>query len=451
MAKRAITDDSIKALQLPESGNRIDYDVPKGPRDTTFVRGFAVRTTAAGLRSFMLVYVTHSGTERRHKIGDYPAHTVTTARDEARKLRHLVDAGRDPFAEKQTQRIEGDRKKELERATLGGLLSAYADSLDRALKPSAAKVRAELTRTVKVAHPKLWSMPATNVTLDDLVRITNTLVRDGKWRQAEKTRSYIRSAYTAAHGSRGQSANADLFEAFVHVPNVARDLAAIARPRSSGNDQSDSDEARALSAAELTCYWKRINAKDGRHGALLRFHLLTGAQRCEQLSALTAIRHDADAHTITILDGKGRRKKERRHVVPLLPEADAALKLLRSSEGEFLFSVDGGKHGASYHTVRALVLEVAQEMVDADEIGETFTPGTLRRTVETRLAAAGLSKEVRAQLQSHGLGGVQATHYDKHGYLDEKRAALQTLYRLMNPVQKAVVLETKRRKKGAAT
>ena len=30
--------------------------------------------------------------------------------------------------------------------------------------------------------------------------------------------------------------------------------------------------------AELAAYWKRIKAMTGPHGALLRFHLLTGAQ-----------------------------------------------------------------------------------------------------------------------------------------------------------------------------
>jgi integrase len=60
-----------------------------------------------------------------------------------------------------------------------------------------------------------------------------------------------------------------------------------------------------------------------------------------------------------------------------------------------------------------------------------FTAGDIRRTVETRLAAEGLSKDVRAQLQSHGLGGVQSRHYDRHDYLAEKREAMEALYRLL--------------------
>jgi hypothetical protein len=55
----------------------------------------------------------------------------------------------------------------------------------------------------------------------------------------------------------------------------------------------------------------------------------------------------------------------------------------------------------------------------------------LRRTVETRLSAAGVSVAARAQLQSHGLGGVQARHYDRHDYMREKREALETLHRIV--------------------
>jgi len=52
-------------------------------------------------------------------------------------------------------------------------------------------------------------------------------------------------------------------------------------------------------------------------------------------------------------------------------------------------------------------------------------------TIETRLAARGVSDEVLARLLSHGLGTVQARHYNKHRYNDEKRAALEKLYAIL--------------------
>jgi len=39
---------------------------------------------------------------------------------------------------------------------------------------------------------------------------------------------------------------------------------------------------------------------------------------------------------------------------------------------------------------------------------------------------------VRAQLLSHGLGGVQHRHYDRHSYMDEKIEALQELERFFD-------------------
>jgi hypothetical protein len=56
--------------------------------------------------------------------------------------------------------------------------------------------------------------------------------------------------------------------------------------------------------------------------------------------------------------------------------------------------------------------------------GEAFDLRAVRRTVETMLARLQVRKDVRAQLLSHGLGGVQAVHYDRHDYIDEKRQAL---------------------------
>ena len=56
--------------------------------------------------------------------------------------------------------------------------------------------------------------------------------------------------------------------------------------------------------------------------------------------------------------------------------------------------------------------------------GEPFNLRDIRRTVETMLAGLGISKDTRAQLLSHGISGVQAAHYDRHAYTDEKRAAL---------------------------
>lgn len=51
----------------------------------------------------------------------------------------------------------------------------------------------------------------------------------------------------------------------------------------------------------------------------------------------------------------------------------------------------------------------------------------MRRTIEIMLARKRMSMEVRTQLQSHGLSGVQFRHYDQHNYMQEKVEALKVL------------------------
>lgn len=453
MARFRFTDKTIRAIEPPAKGYLLDFDIQGGPREP-YTRGFAVRTTAAGTRTFLLSYVAADGRERRQKIGDFGPHTVTTAREAARKLRLQVDSGADPYADAKQVRAKADAKRALSSATLGGLLTAYVEKLRRGKKPSADKVEAEIHRTIrwkakkakdgkhkadeKKSETELWKTPAADVTLDDLTKITGDLVMDGKWRQAQKTRSYLRAAFTAAVASRGNTVTRDLFAGFDHLPNTARDMATIELPTTNDDGQAPTGK-RSLSLAELAAYWNHIKAMTGPHGALLRFHLLTGAQRCEQLARLTTRAYDSDTHTVTIMDGKGRRKKIREHVVPLIPDAVAALAIMAGDAGAFLFTLDGGKHGAAYHTVREQVGKAAAAMVEAGETTTTFTPGELRITVETRLAAAGVDKETRAFLQSHGLGGVQNAHYNKHTYLNEKRTALVTLRGLLEPCGKKVV------------
>ena len=55
-------------------------------------------------------------------------------------------------------------------------------------------------------------------------------------------------------------------------------------------------------------------------------------------------------------------------------------------------------------------------MVEAQEVTERFTPGDLRRTIETRLTAAGVTSDTLKHLLSHGFGGVQDRHYQRSRY-----------------------------------
>lgn len=323
----------------------------------------------------------------------------------------------------QVQKAAAEAQRLRDSATLAALAGAYVKQLREAGKSSATAVKQALDRHIKDKWPGLWERPAGDLCADDFIGPLAALTEAGKVREAAKLRSYLRAAYAAAIAAKSNPRmHADL-RTLALSANPLRDMAAI---------QSDSPaRVRALALGELRAYWSRLETMPAPYGPLLRFHLLTGGQRCEQLARAKVTEVDSDARTLTLFDSKGRRSVARTHLVPLIPAAWQALgDMAPVRAGDFAVTINSGISGASYYTYRAAVLEVSEAMVKAEESAATFTPGDIRRTVETRLAARRVSREVRAHLQSHGLGGVQSRHYDRHDYLDEKREALEILFGL---------------------
>ncbi|MGY0634303.1 tyrosine-type recombinase/integrase [Luteimonas sp. A478] len=431
MAKFPFDDRSIRALPAPAKGVRIDYD--DGP-----VRGLAIQTSYTGDQRFLMVYVAKaSGRERRMVIGEYgraPKLSVSAARRLAAEKRALVDLGRDPWQEARDARAEAEKQASRTAATFGGLMAAYVEHLKGGGKASWPEVERAIERHI-TPRKALAATPADQITIDAVMPVFHGLTRQGKLREAEKLRAYMRAAYTAARKAR-TDASMHAFEGFSITTHPLLDLS-VSRPKEAADKAAVAARERkwAFSEAQLAAYWRRLKADTSPAGALLRFHLLTGGQRVEQLSRLTVHDYDPDARTITLRDTKGRRRTVYEHVVPLLPEAVKALEAMRTDEpaGPHLFTLTAGATPAAYHSVWEATQAVAEAMVEAEELPRLFTPGTIRKTVETRLAAKGVSREIRGRLLSHGLGGVQDTHYDDHTYMTEKLATLEKLRALLMP------------------
>lgn len=431
MARLKFDKGSIEGLSTPTGAHRIDYALDD-------VRGFAVQTTNTGAKRFLLVYVAkETGRERRMVLGEFgaaPKLTVSAARRLAAEKRALVDLGRDPWLEAKELRAANEAEASRRAATLAALMGAYVAHLKASGKTSWKEVDGAFHRHVAGPFPKITKLEADAITVEDVLPALRRLTRDGKWRAAEKLALYLKGAYNAAKAAR-LDASGVAFDGLDIRTNPLLDLK-VTRPE---GDRDDAPSA-ALSEPELRAYWNAIEGMDTPHGAMMRLHLLTGAQRMEQLSRLTVADLDADQSAITLWDGKGRRKKPRRHVVALIPDAMQALAAMRGDDpaGPHLFTVSRGASAAVPHTLATAVRQVSASLVDQGTITTPITPGAIRRTVETRLAAAGVSKEVRAQLQSHGLGGVQDRHYDRHDYLPEKRAALEKLRAMLEPRGKVI-------------
>jgi hypothetical protein len=322
--------------------------------------------------------------------------------------------------------------------TLGALLTAYADQLQRDGKPSAREVRAALKLHAELKWPKLWAKPIADITSDDLLAIVATVAADEHLRQAEKLRAYLRAAFSAGMRARRNAKALPALRDLGITTNPARDLT----PIEGANNARD----RALSIAELRAYWQQIQAPE--HAAL-RFHLLTGCQRLKQLARAKQADFDEDTLSLRILDRKGRRSAPRQHHFPLLPAAvDAMHDMHVESDGPYVFTFTSGRSGADYSGIYRRIQEIVSQMLEADELpGGAFTPGDLRRTVETRLADKSVSSDVRGQLQSHGLSGVQHRHYDRADYLPQTRAALETLYTLLTDTEEKAAPEQRKAKR----
>src|SRR5215468_9861561 len=97
-----LNEETVRRLPVPETGNRVHYFPDAVLQGTKAPRGFGVRVTSAGVRSFVMNYrVNH--VERRYTIGQYPDWSVLRAVKEARELRQRIDRGEDPLDDRRKQ------------------------------------------------------------------------------------------------------------------------------------------------------------------------------------------------------------------------------------------------------------------------------------------------------------------------------------------------------------
>lgn len=453
-----LTLERIRKLSPPAGGQAV-YVFDESPKQ------LCVRVTPAGAKSF--VFATKLGkAPLRTTIGSVDVWNLDDARDEARRLQTLVDKNIDPRelvreqraakeaakqavrdaaeakrAAAEAARIEAERQA---RYSLRALCDAYVGILERGGKAkSAAEVRSSF-RCHVCTNAEIADTPARDVTPDQIVVLIRKVREAGKERAAGILRSYLLAAFNVAKRARLDSElPADLIQ-FEVEHNPVIDIPAI------GVKKGD----RRLSADELRAYighLLRIGQETGPELAdvALLLALLSGGQRMAQLLRAKVADFDADTATLRLLDGKGKRKQPREHLVPLAPEAagivTALVERARTRElarakaegrapnvaGCWLFST----RGHAPMTVTTPGKRAAD--ISASMAGEPFDLRDIRRTVETMLAALAISKDTRAQLLSHGISGVQAAHYDRHTYADEKRAALLAWERKLKAIRLA--------------
>lgn len=328
-------------------------------------------------------------------------------------------------AEKEAKTKASSAKADAAKHTLQNLLYDYADHLEALGRKAHREVRSIFKLHVLDAWPRIAALPANQVTGEQVADMMRRVIELGKGRTSNKLRSYVRAAYQTAKAARSKPSIPLKFKAY----NVTHNPGADTEP----DDSANKADKHPLSADELRNYWTIIKNMPGFKGAVLRLHLLTGGQRIEQLVNLRT--ENVRGDSITLFDGKGRPgKPPRPHTVPLIPQAAAALLECRP-QGAYALSTDKGTTHLAATTLSAWAVE-ASESLD-------FRAKRVRSGVETLLASARVSSDIRGRLQSHGIASVQNRHYDGHDYMDEKRQALETLFRLLDAPEESNVVQFK--------
>jgi len=383
-------DRFVRVLPAPASGNRIAYD---HGRDA--VKGFGVRVTAAGTKSFVLNY-TAAGRERRMTIGGYPTWTVAAAREQARSLRRKVDSGEDPLEAREAER---------DAATVTQLCDRYlAEHASR--KRTGEGDRSMIERFVR---PRLGSRKVDAITFDDLDGLHRKLTRENGPYAANRVAALLGKMFSLAIRWR------------MRTDNPAKGI----------ERNQEERRYRYLSGDELRRLTEALAACPSQQAAnAVRLLLLTGARRGEVLGA-TWDQFDLEAGIW--IKPSSHTKQKREHRVPL---SAPARQLLADIRGEaqrrtdeknwglspFVFSARTGEgHMVEIKTAWAGLCMAAK--LDGVRIHD------LRHTYASVLASAGLSLPVIGALLGHTQPGTTARY--AHLFDDPLRAATERVASIM--------------------
>jgi len=330
-------------------------------------------------------------------------------------------------SEAELARVEAEAAVDRSLQTLRKMLIAYCDHLEAKGRPSHKDARSIFNCHIFTPWPEIADRPACEVSTDNIVDMLRRTLQSGRGRTSNKLRSYLMAAFKVAMAARTDHSVPVEFKAYGVSANPVPPLGQEARLHNKA-------DKNPLSLDDLQAYWKAISAVAGPRGAMLRLHLLSGGQRVEQLIKLRTA--DVKKGAIVLLDSKGRPGKgPRAHKLPVVGKMQPDIASLANG-GEFVFSLNEGETRVSAGMMANWAKAAAPDIAD-------FKIKRIRSGVETLLAAAGVSMEIRGRLQSHGIHGVQATHYDAHDYLPEKAKALEVLHRVLAETESAKVVTGK--------
>jgi integrase len=406
MAQR-LTDAIVKRLPRPAKGNRITYD------DTP---GFGVRVTAGGARSFIVNYTTRGGRERRYTIGSVDDDWKTTdARDEAKRLKRLVDEGGDPLGDIEDERAAPTVADLIERFLAEHVVrkrpntgSAYARMIDLHVRPHFG------------AHTKV-----ADVRFEHIDGLHQKITKAGRTYQANRVIAVLSKMFSLAVRWRMRDDNP--------VKGIERNY--------------ESKRKRYLNPEELARLVDALNRYEDQQTAnIFRMLLLTGARRGEVL-AMEWGSLDLRAGIWTKLGSTTKQKSD--HVVPLSAPARQLLSEMQDAYirqhpkkplPQYVFP-GNGERGHVVEVKRTWRAITKAAGIDGLRVHD------LRHSFASQLASGGASLPLIGALLGHSTPNTTARY--AHLFDDPQRAAVEKVGAVImsagQPVEEPEQLPRRRR------
>jgi integrase len=400
--RKLLTDATLRELPAPERGNKILYD---GGDPKKCVRGFGVRITQSGARAFVLNYRAR-GIERRLTIGSFPDWTVAAAREEAKRLKRLIDQGRDPM---------GERHEDRAAPTVNDLVERYLS--DHATRKRERSQREDRSLIEQWIRPALGNGKVADVRRVDIERLHRVITDHGTPVRANRTATLLSKIFALAVRWEMRPDN----------------------PVSGLDRNAEEKRARYLGGDELRRLTEALAEHSNQAAAdAIRLLLLTGARRGEVLCARWD-QFDLDKGVWTKPSSHTKQKKE--HRVPLSAAACQLLVERRAESGSDLVFPGRNNNNGPLTDVKKSWASVCKAAGIA-----RVRLHDLRHTYASVLASAGLSLPVIGALLGHSQPGTTARY--AHLFDDPLRAATERAAAIVTGKPSAEVIDLNRRQKA---